>query len=174
MRAWLLLGVVGLGGCWQKAEREMEERVEGMEGHLDELFDAAVAVRADDEKAYRQAMKALGKARDLPGVDDGHLEAVRTTAAEAANAPDRAARAENVVVVAGTCASCHTHLGGEAPPLRGVQGDAADLAVAALVWHDEALWGRAAEAAKAEGVEWPPVELPWSQRGPLITRLLTR
>jgi len=172
----LAMGLLLASGCWQKAERDMEERVDGMEGHLLELFEAADAVRADDPRAYRQAMKALSKVGGLPGVDDAGLEAVRTAAlaASAAEEGDRAQRAQGLVAVSGACVSCHTQLGGEAPSLQGVDGDAATLALTAYVWRDDALWTRAADAARADGAPWPTQEPPWGQRGAVVAKLLTR
>lgn len=163
-------------GCWQQAERDMVERVDGMDGHLLELFAAAAAVRSDDPKAYRKAMKILAKAEGLPGVEDAGLEGVRT-AAEAASATeegDRAQRAQGLVAVAGACVSCHTQLGGDAPSLQGVRGDATTLALTAYVWRDDALWTRAAEAARADGAPWPTEASPWGQRGGILAKLLTR
>jgi mono/diheme cytochrome c family protein len=161
-------------GCWQKAEREMEDRVEGMEGHLIELFDAADAVRAADPKGYHKAMKALSKVEALPGVDDAGLDGVRTAAQAAEAVDDRGQQAQGVAAVAGACVSCHTQLGGDAPSLHGVEGDAATLALAAYIWRDDALWTRASEAARAEGAPWPTAEPPWGQRGALLTTLLAR
>ncbi len=172
----LLAAVLLATGCWQQAERDMEERVDGMEGHLLELFEAADAVRADDPKAYKDAMKTLTKAKGLPGVDDAGLEGVRTAAlaASAAGEGDRPQRAQGLVAVAGSCVSCHTQLGGEAPSLQGVEGDAMTLALTAYVWRDDALWTRASDAARAEGAPWPAQEPPWGQRGAMVAKLLTR
>ncbi len=166
--------VLSATGCWQQAERQMEERVAGMEGHLLELYDAAAAVQSDDAKGYREAMKALSATEDLPGVDPSMLAGVRTAAQAAASMKTPPQQAEGLVAVAGACVSCHSHLGTGAPSLRGVEGDALTLALTAYVWRDDALWTRAGEAAAGEGAPWPTANPPWPQRGGVITRLLTR
>ena len=165
--------LLATAGCWQKAERDMEARVDGMDRHLIELYQAADAVRDGDHKGYRKAMKSLASTGDLPGVDGPQLEAVRTAAQAAASMEQRGQQAQGLVAVAGACVSCHTQLGGDAP-LHGVDGDATSLALSAYVWRDDALWSRAADAAKAEGAPWPTADAPWAQRGVVITRLLTR
>jgi len=173
-RVAVALLLLGSSGCWQRAERQMEERVAGMEGHLLELYDAAAAVRADDGKGYREAMKTLSSTDDLPGVDPSLLAGVRTAAQAAAAMEERPQQAQGLVAVAGACVSCHSQLGTDAPSLRGVEGDALTLALTAYVWRDDSLWTRAGEAAAGEGAAWPNADPPWPQRGEVITRLLTR
>jgi cytochrome c553 len=142
-------------GCWTHVEREMAERLDGMEGHLTGLFDAADAVQAGDDGAYREAMGDLHKGGELPGVDAAALGALHASAKQALHARGKEDQASAITSVASKCAACHSARGVPAADLGG--DDTLKLGLAALIWQDEPTWQRAValQPSLKDSPDWP-------------------
>lgn len=150
LRTSLLGGLLLLGGtaCWNRVERQMEERVATMENHLVAAFDGIEAVKKDDGVAFERAMKALEQAGEAPGtLEDGALREVHQTAARLRKTSDRRERAEGLVGLSMQCAACHARNGVSLKTGFTYDTPAQEL-YSALVWVDDMRWNEA--AVKAE------------------------
>jgi len=154
--------VVCCAGCWMRAERQMAERVETMESHLEAWFDGLDAGARGDDAAVRDALARLSKGGELPGRDLAEPLAVLHGRATALKKVDAAERAAGLVGLSADCAMCHTGQGHTTPP-RFEAETPLQRAGAALLWHDAALWSRASAELRGQG--WAvPEGADWGAR----------
>jgi len=161
---WCLtvVAVLLVSGCWMRAERQMAERVETMETHLQAWFDGADAAVEGDDPEVVAALKRLEKGGELPGHDlDEPLEALHREARGLRKASP-ADRARGLVKLSARCAVCHTAQG-HRTPTRFTPDSSLQRVLAALVWEDEAAWSRG--AAELRGQQWAvPESGDWASR----------
>lgn len=155
-----------MAGCWTDVERDLMDRVDTMEGHLMDLFDATDALQAKDVPGFKDAMKELEQGGEVPGVEVGMaLEQLHSQAKAARRSKTDEERIQGWSAIVLQCASCHAAHGIHTPPFF-EEMSPARRATAAVVWQDEALW-----AQMQEDLKLPPTS-GWDGRARVLGSFL--
>jgi len=153
LRATAPLALLLLSSCWLRTERELDERLETMSTHLDDYLEGGQALYDGDGDGFEQAMRAVEKGGELPGMDLGaSLDALHAEAKAARQGKTRNERASRFVALSGQCAECHTSRGHSAP-LGADEQPPLQAALVALAWEDEARWQAASKALRSDGAK---------------------
>lgn len=160
-----------IGACYDRIERQMDTRLLTMENHLIEAFEGIDAVKRGDRQGFAHAMRRLGKAGEVPGVQaDALLEQLRSDARDLAMLREREEQAAGLVALTSRCQACHAANAVSLKTGFAYETPAREL-FAAIVWEDEVRWAEAAAKLPGGGLAEAP---DWSARRKAFAEALAR